>query len=180
MRFLGATPAHASDLTSASYTARAGHIVGAASGVLIGTIHSTLGSAGQAEAVGWYGAATSLATQGSGFWPIVRGRLPSLDRDGDGIQAFLDDDDDGDGLFDVVETNTGIFVSASDTGTDPLKHDSDGDGLSDGFEVANGSNPNDPFSPPVVPALSYAARIVLAGLLVGRARRSLALKKGTR
>ena len=47
-------------------------------------------------------------------------------------------DSDGDGLSDGVETNTGSFVSATDTGTDPTKADSDGDGLGDGVETATG------------------------------------------
>jgi hypothetical protein len=55
-------------------------------------------------------------------------------------------DSDGDGLMNAVETNTGIFVSDKNTGSDPFNADSDGDGLSDGEEVANGSNPNDPTS----------------------------------
>lgn len=77
-------------------------------------------------------------------------------------------DTDGDGLSDAVETNTGIFVSATNTGTDPTKADTDGDlrkdgdevngtpktdvfdpdsdddTYSDGLEVANGHDPNDP------------------------------------
>jgi hypothetical protein len=46
-------------------------------------------------------------------------------------------DTDGDGLLDSVESNTGIYVSEADTGTDPNNADSDGDGLSDGLEVHN-------------------------------------------
>ena len=38
-------------------------------------------------------------------------------------------DTDNDGLSDSVETGTGIYVSASDTGTDPLNKDTDGDGF---------------------------------------------------
>ena len=53
-------------------------------------------------------------------------------------------DTDGDGLADAVETNTGIYVSASDTGTDPAKADTDGDGANDGAELALGTNPLDP------------------------------------
>jgi hypothetical protein len=37
-------------------------------------------------------------------------------------------DSDSDGLDDAVETHTGVFVSASDTGSDPLGFDTDGDG----------------------------------------------------
>ena len=44
-------------------------------------------------------------------------------------------DSDGDGLKDGVETRTGFFVSASNTGSDPTLPDSDADGLSDGEEV---------------------------------------------
>ncbi|MBI4324666.1 MAG: hypothetical protein HY674_05325, partial [Chloroflexi bacterium] len=76
-------------------------------------------------------------------------------------------DTDGDGLADGVETNTGAFVNANDSGTNPLKADTDGDGrkdgdevlgtpksnplladtdddgFNDGAEVASGHNPND-------------------------------------
>jgi formylglycine-generating enzyme required for sulfatase activity len=51
-------------------------------------------------------------------------------------------DSDFDGLDDAVETNTGLYVSESDTGTDPLNPDSDSDNLGDGFEVAKKLNPN--------------------------------------
>lgn len=60
-------------------------------------------------------------------------------------------DTDDDGLSDLVETNTGIFVSAEDTGTSPLKPDSDGDTLGDALEdnsldfagiASPGTNPN--------------------------------------
>lgn len=43
-------------------------------------------------------------------------------------------DSDGDGLDDAVETNTGMFVSLLDTGTDPNNPDTDGDGVLDGLE----------------------------------------------
>lgn len=57
------------------------------------------------------------------------------DTDNDGIPNDIDDDDDGDGLLDIYETNTGIYVSPTDTGTDPLIADTDGDGGTDGDEV---------------------------------------------
>jgi hypothetical protein len=44
-------------------------------------------------------------------------------------------DSDGDRLPDSAETNTGVFVSPSNTGTDPNNTDTDGDGLPDGDEV---------------------------------------------
>ncbi len=44
-------------------------------------------------------------------------------------------DTDGDRLPDAVETNTGIYVSPTNTGTDPNKADTDGDIIKDGDEV---------------------------------------------
>jgi len=44
-------------------------------------------------------------------------------------------DSDADGLADCVETNTGVFVHARNTGTNPNIADTDEDGLSDGDEV---------------------------------------------
>ncbi|HKX46012.1 MAG TPA: hypothetical protein VJP77_04870, partial [Planctomycetota bacterium] len=70
------------------------------------------------------------------------------DSDGDAEGDACDADDDGDGLLDYYETNTGTFVSAFETGSDPLAADSDGDGWADGDEVAQGSDPNDPLSAP--------------------------------
>ena len=61
------------------------------------------------------------------------------DMDGDGIPDIQDTDIDGDGLANVHETNTGNFVSATDTGTNPLDADSDDDGFNDGSEV-NGTS----------------------------------------
>lgn len=51
-------------------------------------------------------------------------------------------DTDADGLCDSVETNTRIYVGATNTGTNPRNPDSDGDGLMDGEEVMEfGTNP---------------------------------------
>lgn len=51
-------------------------------------------------------------------------------------------DTDGDGLPDYVETNTGIYVSDQDTGTNPLSKDSDGDLLEDNDEIGINLDPN--------------------------------------
>ncbi len=51
----------------------------------------------------------------------------------EGCEPGLDTDNDG--LDDCVETRTGRFVDADNTGTDPNNPDSDGDGLTDGQEV---------------------------------------------
>ena len=60
------------------------------------------------------------------------------------LAASPSSDEDGDGLLDIVETDTGVYVSPTDTGTDPFDPDSDGDGLSDGDEVnLHGSDPLD-------------------------------------
>ncbi|HXV37228.1 MAG TPA: hypothetical protein VEC18_08765 [Myxococcota bacterium] len=129
------------------------------------------GSIGQGEAVGLSGGSSDLTTSRPGFWAIFIGDLASLDLDGDQIQSFLDDDDDNDGLADSVETGSGTFVSASDTGTDPLAVDTDGDGVGDGVEVAAGSDPNDPLSIPStpVPALADWGRALMALALMASA-----------
>ncbi len=49
-----------------------------------------------------------------------------------------DSDSDDDDYNDNVETNTGTFVSLSDTGSDPNNPDSDGDLLPDGVETGSG------------------------------------------
>src|SRR5690606_33622392 len=48
-------------------------------------------------------------------------------------------DTDGDGINDGAETGTGTFVSATNTGTNPLSTDSDNDGLSDSTETGTGT-----------------------------------------
>jgi hypothetical protein len=57
-------------------------------------------------------------------------------------------DTDLDGLRDNVETDTGVFVSATNTGTDPRLVDTDGDTFADGQEVFHASDPNDPSATP--------------------------------
>jgi formylglycine-generating enzyme required for sulfatase activity len=52
-------------------------------------------------------------------------------------------DSDFDGLDDAIETNTGVYVSASNAGTDPTKADTDGDGVPDGLEVKERTSPVD-------------------------------------
>ncbi len=85
----------------------------------------------------------------------------AADEDGDGLtnaEEFAartnleSDDTDGDGLTDGVETNTGVYASASDTGTDPTRADTDGDGLADGVESNSGNfvSADDPGTSPVL------------------------------
>lgn len=54
-----------------------------------------------------------------------------------------DADSDNDGLNDGVESNTGIWVSTSNRGTNPTKTDTDSDGLSDGAETNSGTYTSD-------------------------------------
>ena len=46
-------------------------------------------------------------------------------------------------MSDGAESNSGTFVDAGDTGTDPTVADTDGDGVDDFTEVCNGSDPTD-------------------------------------
>ena len=63
--------------------------------------------------------------------PLDANNAPA-DLDGDTICDMLDADIDGDGLNNTVETNTGIYISSEDSGSDPLNPDTDGDGYCDG------------------------------------------------
>ncbi len=72
-------------------------------------------------------------------------------------------DSDSDGLLDMVETNTGIFVDETDTGTDPNNPDTDGDGVNDGDEVFWGTNPNDVNDTPQLPTMIWPGFVLLAG-----------------
>lgn len=73
------------------------------------------------------------------------------DLDSDGIGDACDDDDDGDGLLDIWETQDGLFLDTEHTGTDPRDTDSDDDGIVDGTEVEQGADPNDPNDPTPIP-----------------------------
>ena len=74
-------------------------------------------------------------------------------------------DSDGDGLTDDVETDTDIYVSPTDTGTDPNDPDSDDDGVNDGLEVLFGSDPNNPADTVSLPAVNYNGMVLLASSL---------------
>jgi hypothetical protein len=94
--------------------------------------------------------------------------VPNADQanfDADALGDVCDPDDDQDGLLDPVETDTGIYLSADDTGSDPLDPDSDDDGFRDGVEVAAGSDPNDPASVPAIAVPALSGRVL--ALLVG-------------
>ncbi|MEW6160351.1 MAG: LamG-like jellyroll fold domain-containing protein [Verrucomicrobiota bacterium] len=74
-----------------------------------------------------------------------------LNRMAGGVAAPTDPlrpDTDADGLSDKVETGTGVFVNANNTGSDPLVSDTDGDSFGDQQEVFAGSDPNNPNSVP--------------------------------
>ena len=67
---------------------------------------------------------------------------------GDACDAFPNDpaetlDSDNDGVGNNAETNTGVYVSDTNTGSDPNNPDSDGDGILDGVETFTiNSDPN--------------------------------------
>jgi len=83
---------------------------------------------------------------------------------GSGVRMGVDRDRDD--LGDGVETGTGTFVSATDTGTDATLFDTDGDGYGDGDEVAAGSDPTNRLSVPSTPGVAAVPPQGIA-LLVG-------------
>ena len=97
------------------------------------------------------------------------------DNDGDLQGDACDADDDNDTLLDAYEDGSGIFLSATQTGSNPLLSDTDGDGFDDDVEVAAGSNPNSAFSTPVaeLPSLRWPGLLLLGLLLLVASRRTL-------
>lgn len=93
---------------------------------------------------------------------------------GSGVRAGIDRDEDG--LGNGVESDTGVFVDAGNTGTNPAAADTDGDGFDDGIEVLAGSDPTNPASTPngpssAIPLLPPLAMFALMGALLLVARR---------
>jgi len=84
---------------------------------------------------------------------------------GSGVRMGVDRDRDT--LLNGAETGTGVFVSASDTGTSPAMSDTDGDGFDDGIEVASGTDPNNPLDyPGAVPVLPGLGGAMLGAILL--------------
>jgi hypothetical protein len=96
---------------------------------------------------------------------------------GSGVRTGVDRDEDG--LLNGVETGTGTLVDENDTGTNPALADTDGDGFDDGFELDEGTDPNDPLDFPFVqppqnlPVLPGFGVALLAGALWLAGRRAL-------
>jgi hypothetical protein len=78
------------------------------------------------------------------------------------LAASPTSDEDGDGLLDSVETDTGVYVSPTDTGTDPLDPDTDDDGFSDGEEVNLGTDPCDENDVPLVEGALFGAAVSIS------------------
>jgi hypothetical protein len=82
-----------------------------------------------------------------------------LDTDDDGMPNELpegyvgvlieDLDDDNDGLLDVLESNTGVFLGPGDPGTNPQVVDTDADTWDDAEELSCGADPTDANDVPV-------------------------------
>ena len=141
-----------------------------------------------------------VTTDSAGNWLTVWYSWDSLGgtvgTDSDILFSRHTGDADWDGLHDDVETDTGVYVDETDTGTDPNDPDTDddglddgdevnihntdpndpdtdGDGMDDGDEVLFGYDPLDPDSWAVVPLAVWpvGAGLLLTGLLIARKRR---------
>jgi hypothetical protein len=84
----------------------------------------------------------------SGPSPYIYLSATATDSSGNTSEFSLvpETDNDSDGVSDLYETDTGIYVSPTNTGSDPGDPDSDDDNLDDGQEVGLGTDPNDPDS----------------------------------
>lgn len=98
-----------------------------------------------------------------GHWSFV-GNTGGTDNNVAVVRSLSEVDTDGDGLPDLAETNTGVYISAWSTGTDPENPDTDGDGVDDGAEVAQDRYPlgvNWPPQPAEHPPLSSAPPVLI-------------------
>jgi len=101
---------------------------------------------------------------------------------GSGTRMGIDRDEDT--LLNGVETNSGTFVDADDTGTSPILADTDGDGFDDGDEVALGTDPTDPLEypgspePPALPGLGGVAIALLGAAMLATASPGLRRRRG--
>jgi hypothetical protein len=178
--------------TSTQYELRGATLSSGGNISLVGSVEGGVGSAaiqlGQSNAGTSIGSVSSILYQSDSVFALMASAEPDADADGipdasdncpatvnadqidtdlDGLGDACDGDDDGDGLADTAETNTGIFVSSTDTGTDPLLVDTDGDGFTDPAEIAAGSDPNNAASIPAtaVPSASWLAPSLVLGLM---------------
>lgn len=101
--------------------------------------NQVLGSLPNSTDLGGWGSFQATNFESISGVQTVTATVNNADADGDGTPNSSDTDDDNDGLLDTVETNTGTFVDAADTGTNPLVPDTDADGFNDGAEV-NGTS----------------------------------------
>ena len=124
--------------------------------------------------------AHDLARDASGGILVIGGADNPQGRGGMLVRLKGDPDSDGDGVVDASETNTGIYVSLFDTGSNPNNWDTDGDGLDDGdeayryltkplvtdtdedgfldgYEVQTGKSPTDPLDKPALVAEARTA-----------------------
>ncbi|MDC3267856.1 putative Ig domain-containing protein [bacterium] len=153
--------------------------IDASTGEITGTVNGTFGNA----------TITVTATHNGSATETFTFNLQSLaDYDGDGLPNDLpsdynaadqptpglvaDDDDDADGLADSVETDTGTYIDATNTGTDPLNPDTDGDGICDGPNAVPpicvagpDSDPNGESFPPTLVAVNNTVISTLAPYL---------------
>ena len=102
-----------------------------------GSLDTTFNGTGKVTtAIGTgYDHAFSLAIQHDGNIVMAGNSFNGSNSDFAVVRYEGDADTDGDGIPDLYETGTGIYVSPENTGTSPTDPDADDDGLNDGAEV---------------------------------------------
>ncbi|MDA8610560.1 putative Ig domain-containing protein [Euryarchaeota archaeon] len=153
--------------------------IDASTGEITGTVNGTFANATITVTATHNGSATETFTfnlqsladyDGDGLANDLPADYDAADQPTPGLVA--DDDDDADGLLDSVETDTGTYIDATNTGTDPLNPDTDGDGICDGPNAVPpicvagpDSDPNGESFPPTLVAVNNTVISTLAPYL---------------
>ena len=132
-----------------------GEITGSVNGVLANTTYTVNATHSDGATETFTFSLQSLADfDGDGLPNELPSDYDAAERPTPGLVA--DTDDDADGLEDVVETGTSIYVDSNNTGSKPLDPDTDDDGICDGPNAVPpiciagpDSTPNGDSGPPI-------------------------------
>jgi uncharacterized protein YjdB len=108
---------------------------------LVATVKDAIGTTMSGATVTWASSNTNYATVSAGLVTSVLDGTVTITATSGSVNntatavVTCSTDTDSDRLYNCVETNTGTYVSTSNTGTSPTNSDTDGDAISDGDEI---------------------------------------------